>query len=418
MGEVFRGRGLVQRAGLAVVVVVLWILGLPVVGEAASNGEVLLPVGSNVKLTPDDAGASGSLSVLYTGTGPAIATLKGSGSFGTCSFADPKVLIPDETTELKLVVKGCAPTDGGQADLTVKVGNEVVGTHPIYFTLASAAIALPFRDLVLPFGIAIAVALGVLSYSFSRVMKSLRLPTKQVENASLSARLERLTALLRAPMKNTGTGWDLNKSWATTFTAVVTAFAGVLGGTDLLTDLSGGDAKGALLRVTVAGLIAALLIGIATMLLKVIGPTEEPTVLGFILGGAVTLGAAAGQVFNVSAAARSVVPQGAWSTAASWSPWVMACVLALYGSRSLKSTLKQAFPEVSPAAIPAPEVVIAFVLAASREPTLTLEPGVTKVTKPRWPKTKDKTLPGDSSSPAEAAVIIPVLREVRLNALL
>jgi hypothetical protein len=176
---------------------------------------------------------------------------------------------------------------------------------------------------------------------------------------------------LRVPLAGLEISWKFSDSWATNLTAASGLLVGVAGSSDFLNDVVGSAGQAAIGVATVAGLIAVALTGAAGIAVLALKPPSknETTVGGLLVGTALALGAAAGQVWAVRVAVNSLD-----LGAGDWLLWVAAgaatLLVAVYGITSVLGLLVQGTepqPDADPLAPPyTPELVAAAVIAASR----------------------------------------------------
>ena len=89
---------------------------------------------------------------------------------------------------------------------------------------------------------------------------------------------------LSTPVTGAPSGWSFSESWASNFTAVLALLTALFGSADMLDAFLGEAPDGAEGQLLVAAAGAALLVGIAPLALKLVGPTSTPTVGGIALG--------------------------------------------------------------------------------------------------------------------------------------
>lgn len=175
----------------------------------------------------------------------------------------------------------------------------------------------------------------------------------------------------QVPLAGLESSWKFSDSWATNLTAASGLLVGVAGSSEFLNDVVGSNGQAAIGVATVAGLIAVALTGAAGIAVLALKPpsTNETTIGGLLVGTALALGAAAGQVWAVRFAINSLD-----LGAGDWLLWTAAgaatLLVAAYGVTSVLGLLMQGTkpqPDADPLAPPyAPEVVAAAVIAASR----------------------------------------------------
>jgi hypothetical protein len=137
-----------------------------------------------------------------------------------------------------------------------------------------------------------------------------------------------------------GASWSFGGSWASNVTVVGGLLAGVLGSSDLLKQVLGAAAAGALAVVTIAGAISAALIG-AAGIVAITSQTRakgEFTAGGLLAASAIALGGGGGQLIVVYLVSRDL-DLGGGTTEKYLVPGLLFAALALlaiYGYRSLQ----------------------------------------------------------------------------------
>jgi hypothetical protein len=102
--------------------------------------------------------------------------------------------------------------------------------------------------------------------------------------------------------------WSFNDSWVTNVTVVGGLLAGIFGSSDVVTAILGGDADEAVALATIGGAVSVALIGAAgvVVIAAKVPATGQFTVIGVLVGSALALGAAAGQLGVVYESARDL----------------------------------------------------------------------------------------------------------------
>ncbi|MBA3021726.1 hypothetical protein [Propionicimonas sp.] len=140
---------------------------------------------------------------------------------------------------------------------------------------------------------------------------------------------------------NLEAGWSLGASFVSNLTLGSTAVVALVTSVDAATAILGGEPKAAFRVMAVIGLVSAVLIAIANLIVKVLGSkASEVTPIGLIVATAIVVGAATLQTVTVGAsAARLVAPPAeivaSPLTPAEWFAWaataLFAVALGLYG---------------------------------------------------------------------------------------
>ena len=151
-------------------------------------------------------------------------------------------------------------------------------------------------------------------------------------------------------IENLEAGWSFKDSWVSNITVVATAFIALLTSTDALTAFLGDEPEATLGVMTVGGLIAAVVIGIANTLVKLIGPsTSKVTVLGLIVSTSVVVFAATLQAVTVGLAARAELADTVLGSAVEVLTVVVCSMVVVYGARSLHEAIHQGQKDELPA---------------------------------------------------------------------
>ena len=162
--------------------------------------------------------------------------------------------------------------------------------------------------------------------------------------------------------------WSFNESWVTNVTVVGGLLAGVFGSSEVVKSILGEDADESAALATIGGAISVALIGAAGV---VVVAARRPksgkfTVAGVLVGSALALGAAAGQLGVVYEAASTFEMGGVEDDLLI--PLVAALVLlAVYGVSSVLGVLVQGSTEVEdedPAKAPVSETLFAAAVIA------------------------------------------------------
>ncbi len=211
----------------------------------------------------------------------------------------------DAVIDVDLTVKGCTgDADPGKVgagrqesvDLTVSgcevgavtTGTLTVGEEPITVSFdVTEPTDLSVRVVVWPFVVAAALAALTLLVVGGRFEDAHRDEGKR--------------PTLRSPVTGLSASWSAD-SWATNLTVVSTAVVALFGVADPLTALLGSEPEQAVAHVLVAGLVASLLAFVSAAVMKAISAGDDVTVGAAMLGGWLTLTAAAGLLGSVTVA--------------------------------------------------------------------------------------------------------------------
>jgi uncharacterized membrane protein len=167
--------------------------------------------------------------------------------------------------------------------------------------------------------------------------------------------------------------WSFKDSWVSNVTVVGGLLAGIFGSSDVVKAMLGEDADGAVALATIGGAISIALIGAAGVLviaLKTLGGGKF-TAGGVLLGSALALGAAGGQLVVVYESAKDLDLGGHEDDL---TPFLIAAILllVLYGFLSVLGVLIQGHKKPEdrdPAKAPVSETTFAAaVLAAAMRP--------------------------------------------------
>lgn len=162
-----------------------------------------------------------------------------------------------------------------------------------------------------------------------------------------------------------GTGWSLKESWVSNVTALAAALAAVAGGTDLLKGVLGEEPKSALSLIAVAGLLSALLVSMAPLVVKAVGDdVGTATVGGAVSAGAIVVTASFVQVIAVTIQTTLLVDGVLWQILLVGGGVLVGLVIWIYAARSISQLLSVGLAE-SPPELPV-ELEAAWVVARSR----------------------------------------------------
>ncbi len=149
---------------------------------------------------------------------------------------------------------------------------------------------------------------------------------------------------LSTPVTGAPSGWSFSESWASNFTAVLALLTALFGSADMLDAFLGEAPDGAEGQLLVAAAGAALLVGIAPLALKLVGPTSTPTVGGIALGAWLTL---TGTFLQVLALVH-VLADGPLALPATVLAFAVVLFLLGYAIRTLHQFFTEAFPTPGP----------------------------------------------------------------------
>ncbi|HET6874927.1 MAG TPA: hypothetical protein VFH70_09125, partial [Acidimicrobiales bacterium] len=137
-----------------------------------------------------------------------------------------------------------------------------------------------------------------------------------VLGATLYARRIHKTAMpkhwLRAPLEGLDTGWSFKDSWAANLTFLGTFATGIFAASDVLKAVLGSSPDQALAVMTVAGVIAAGMVGAGALLTSTFTNQGSPVTVAVLGAAAITLGGASGQLLVIGLEA-STFNLGAWA---------------------------------------------------------------------------------------------------------
>jgi hypothetical protein len=140
------------------------------------------------------------------------------------------------------------------------------------------------------------------------------------------------------------TGWSFTDSWASTFTTAVALLTALFGSTDMLDALLGSAPDGVGGRLLVLAAIAALLVGLAPLVLAFYGDDTSTDVRGLTIAAVLTLTGTLVQLIGVPYLLRG---------SALWFPALvlavlLAVALAGYARLTLRRVLVKSFPTPLP----------------------------------------------------------------------
>ncbi len=146
------------------------------------------------------------------------------------------------------------------------------------------------------------------------------------------------------PVTGAPTDWSLSESWASSFTALLALLTALVGSSETLTALLGTAPEGAEGQLLVTAAASALLVGMAPVVLKIVGPSSSPTVAGIAVGAWVTL---TGTFLQVLALVY-VLREGPLALPAVVLAAVVVLLLVAYAVRTLDQLFSDSFPDPGP----------------------------------------------------------------------
>lgn len=150
-------------------------------------------------------------------------------------------------------------------------------------------------------------------------------------------------------LKHLPATWSFSDSWVSNVTVLGGALTSVVGLSDTVKAILGEDADTAIARATVSAAIAAAIIGLGAIVLQIAKRKGSFTVAGLVAAGAVTVGAAFGELYIVWKTAEKLELDGLQNDLAI--PFcIVSVLLGLYAVRNLRETIR--------AGIKAPTVVV------------------------------------------------------------
>ena len=130
---------------------------------------------------------------------------------------------------------------------------------------------------------------------------------------------------LTTPLEGLGTDWSFTDNWVNSVTAGSGLLVALLASSNLLEAILGDEPKAALALIAVTGAIAAALVGISPILVKLFGEdVAVPTIAGTLLAALVTLIGSLGQITVVTWQTQDLVT--------GWVPYVISLVGVLVGA--------------------------------------------------------------------------------------
>ncbi|CAM5785277.1 hypothetical protein [Cellulomonas persica] len=262
------------------VVLAVGLVGGASAGAPAAWASPVVDLGDDdqIALTREDDSYTGTLTV----TNPESSAIEVLFTVKGCTAdAEPGKVGPGRQESIDLSVSGCelAATTTG----TLQVGEEKI---PVSFDVTEPA-DLSVRVVVWPFVVAAALAALALLVVGGRFDDAHRDETGG--------------PTLRSPVAGLSASWSAD-SWATNITLVSTAVVALFGVAEPLTALLGSEPEQAVAHVLVAGLVASLLTFVSGAVMKAVSAGDDVTVGAAMLGGWLTLTAAAGLLGSVTVA--------------------------------------------------------------------------------------------------------------------
>lgn len=155
---------------------------------------------------------------------------------------------------------------------------------------------------------------------------------------------------LTSTMDNLAADWSLKDSWAVNLTVSSAALAALVTSTDAIGLVTQSFPKQQLVVVTAAGLITAVVVAIAALVVRLIGKPTEVTVLGLLISSSLIAAAAAFQVTAIGFVAGVAV--GGPSNGKAWIAYVLAltagAVMICYCIKSLRRLVMDGAQSVFP----------------------------------------------------------------------
>lgn len=338
------------RAAAAVVLTVGFLAAAPP-AVAQVDAVLALDDGTVMMTVTDTGGVSGTISVTNVSQDPLTIRLVGQGDVASCVFEADSGDVPSaRTVEVTFTAEACTLPDNG-AQAVVVLDGAVPDEVPVILKVdRTHAVDLSW----IPVTFVIALALAAVTVLFvARHRPVVDLPDQPDPAADAKPQV-------RAPwdhqLHGLGVDWQLS-SWASNVTVVATTFAAFLGATDVLTAVLGAEPKAAVAQILVGGALALVLLGVAPVLLRLIGPSETPTVAGLLLAAVATLTGAVGQILVIAWA----VTDAGLPTSLSVIVWCLTIALVFlllyYGYRTLLFRLAKGV--AAPPTALAPETFIA-----------------------------------------------------------
>ncbi len=262
------------------VVLAVGLVGGALAGAPAASASPVVDLGDDdqIALTREDDSYTGTLTV----TNPEISAVDVLFTVKGCTAdAEPGKVGPGRQKSIDLSVSGCELA--GTTTGTLQVGEEKI---PVSFDVTEPA-DLSVRVVVWPFVVAAALAALALLVVGGRFDDAHRDQTGG--------------PTLRSPVAGLSASWSAD-SWATNITLVSTAVVALFGVAEPLTALLGSEPEQAVAHVLVAGLVASLLTFVSGAVMKAVSAGDDVTVGAAMLGGWLTLTAAAGLLGSVTVA--------------------------------------------------------------------------------------------------------------------
>ncbi|HEX5928400.1 MAG TPA: hypothetical protein VFY48_03315 [Solirubrobacterales bacterium] len=165
----------------------------------------------------------------------------------------------------------------------------------------------------------------------------------------------------KTALEHLGATWSFKESWVSSVTVAGGLLTGIFGSSEVVKAVLGEEVDSAVALATVGAAISLALLAAAPLILEatkvlVVDPkkpnelgAEHPSLAGLSLAYAVTLAAAFGELWVVAASASRLDLGGSED----WMPWLLAglgtLLLAVYGVRNFKRTIKVGTTEPAPA---------------------------------------------------------------------
>lgn len=314
-------------------VLVMLAFGLLLEGSALAQTVVVLePSDDKVTLTDGDGGTStGSFTVTNLSKEPLPLTVKAIDAGTSCVITPKPTSVPGaRRTDVTLSADDCEIGKGSKAQVSF-TGTDITPAD-LQLTVKKAE-PVVINDILKFFAYALPVVLLCLFVFVWSGRPNKRDGTKVGWSDDV------------APAS---AGWSFKDSWVSNVTVISTAFAVLLGTSELLETILGESPDVALGRMIVAGAISAFLVATAPLLLKVLGKTEAPTVGGLLLGALVTVTAAVGQLLVFAWAIDKLEIGWLGSPISYILAGAGGLLVVVYACRSLARLVGDAYPEPEP----------------------------------------------------------------------
>lgn len=362
--------------GVVVVVLTALALGAGALAGAASPGGGLAVEGTEVTAKTAEGRTTADLVVINTGA--SSSTLASTVVPATCVVTPRRSTVaPNQSTKLTLTLE-----EGCPKDAAINVDLDGAGPLPPVTVKPAEAKESDWSTMVQGAWLGVVMAFVVAIWGLGAFWKA-PAPATSAERAAtydqvkavVDSRVAELegtpqtdppTSSLRwkdlpeAPAYTLGStvanleaGWSFKDSWVSNISVAATAFITLATSADLFTAILGEKPDAALGVMTVSGLVAAVVIGVANTVVKVIGPsTKKVTVLGLLVSTTLVVFAAGLQAATVGFTASDALDGEGLA------PWALALMLlvciavVVYGGKTLAEAVSAGRADALPA-IPA-----------------------------------------------------------------